>query len=505
MTINGSTNNANWTYKLEVTETSTSVLDRTSTVQVKTYLGRASSTSYLGGNFSNTVSVTGAAAQTQSNNIPYPTYISGGDWYELGTFTFIVPNNNNPTTVTITSTFSSGDFTPSYASASGNMQLTILHLNPEILTAQMVETNQDMIDLGIPDTTIVQHLSKKTITLRATTSDEAVPSYRLEHYNTNYVLPTPPDEYQASAVFNTDYTQNDVVVNNVGKAKIIQRIKDSMNGMNSDWLFVTISGQITEPNGIAYTKPSIERTSTSIKRKSGNGTNLTDNKAELNLKATFYKENDVIGNNNSVTQVGYKIWATNESEPVNYTSVTPTISGGDITITGYEISNVNFVKVYNYKIIVTDNYGYSAIIEDGRIPLGQSVWSEYKDRVDFLKLTVGGYNPFEYSSNETKCGIWNGKPLYRKVYTITRASSTGPTWTDFADMPTNLETVVSMYGTSSESPSGNTKPTPHWEEAGGSAYYELYIARFDTHKLAYQSAYGSGTSYVILEYTKTTD
>lgn len=506
MTINGSTNNNNWTYKLEVIETSTSVLDRTSTIQVKAYLGRASSTSYLGGNFSNTVSVTGAAAQTQNSNIPYPTYISGGGWYELGTFTFIVPNNSNPTNVTITSTFSSGDFTPSYASASGNMQLTILHLNPEILTAEMIETNQNMISLGVPNTTIVQYLSQKTITLHATTEDEATPSYRIEHYNTNYVLPTPPNEYQASNVFNTDYTQNEIVINNAGKAKIIQRVKDSMNGLSSDWLYVAINNQITEPNGILYTKPSIEKTSTNIKRKSGNGTNLTDNKAELNLKATFYKENDIIGNNNSITQVGYKIWATDESEPANYTSLTPTISGGEITITDYEITNVNFIKVYNYKIIVTDNYGYSSIIDDGRIPLGQSIWSEYKDRVDFLKLTVGGYNPFEYSSNETKVGIWlNGKPIYRKVYTISRSASTGSTWTDFADMPSNLETVIKMYGTMLEMPSGNTKPTPHWEEASGNAYYELYIARFDTHKLAYQSAYNSGTSYVILEYTKTTD
>lgn len=424
MTILGTTNNSGWTYKLEVTETSTSILDRTSTIQVKAYLGRASSTSYIGGNYSNTINITGTSSQTQSGTIPYPTYINAGGWYELGTFTFTVPNNDNPTIVNISATMSSSDFTPSYANASGNMQLTVLHLNPAILTAQMEETNQDLIDLGLPNTTIVQYLSQKTITLRATTSDDATPYYRLEHFNTDYTIPAQANTYQASNVFNTDYTQNDVVINSSGKAKIIQRIKDSMNGMNSDWLFVTISGQITEPNGIAYTKPSIERTSTTIKRKSGNGTNLTDNKAELNLKASFYKENNIIGNNNSITAIGYKIWATDETEPVNYTSITPTISGGEITVTNLEISNVNFIKVYNYKIIVTDYYGYSAIIDDGIVPLGQPTWTEYKDRVDFLQLTVGGYNPFEYNENEEIIvGVYDDGndrvPIYRRVFTGT--------------------------------------------------------------------------------------
>lgn len=506
MTINGSTNNNNWTYKLEVIETSTSVLDRTSTIQVKAYLGRASSTSYLGGNFSNTVSVTGAAAQTQNGNIPYPTYISGGGWYELGTFTFIVPNNSNPTNVTITSTFSSGDFTPSYASASGNMQLTILHLNPEILTAEMIETNQNMISLGVPNTTIVQYLSQKTITLHATTEDEATPSYRIEHYNTNYVLPIPPNEYQASNVFNTDYTQNEIVINNAGKAKIIQRVKDSMNGLSSDWLYVAINNQITEPNGILYTKPSIEKTSTNIKRKSGNGTNLTDNKAELNLKATFYKENDIIGNNNSITQVGYKIWATDESEPANYTSLTPTISGGEITITDYEITNVNFIKVYNYKIIVTDNYGYSSIIDDGRIPLGQSIWSEYKNRVDFLKLTVGGYNPFEYNENdEIIVGVYNDgnteKPIYRKVFSGTSTVVDGFD-IDLADY--NADIIVNAYGWVKSTygqwwPINNHYPLD--------SHYDTSLNYTYNNKLnVHCESYYSYPEYrITLEYTKTTD
>lgn len=388
MTINGSTNSNSWTYKLEVSETSYSVQNRTSTIQVKTYIGRAGSQSYLGGGYNNSVSVTGASSQSKSGNIPYPTYINGGAWYELQTFTFTVPNTGNPTTITISSSMSSGDFTPSSCSASGTMQLTVLHLDPIIETATMVETNSVLTALNVPDTTVVRYLSKKRITVNATAYDGATLTYKLRHLNTDYTIPT--SGYQSLNVFNADYTQNDIMLTSNNKAPIIQEVKDSLNGTASDYLFVTINGSTQRPDGIPYTKPSIEKTNTSIKRKSGDGTTLTNNKAVLNLKATFYKANDVIGNNNSIAQIGYKIWEKGTTEPANYTTLTPTISGGNITITNLELSNLIYTKTYNYKIILRDRYGYEDAILDGTLPTGQSVWTEYKDRVDFLKITIQG-------------------------------------------------------------------------------------------------------------------
>lgn len=399
MTINGSTNNSNWAYKLEVSETGYRVQDRTSTVQVKTYIGRASSQGYLGGGYSNSVSVTGASSQSQSGNIPYPTYINGGAWYELQTFTFIVPNTGNPTTITISSSMSSSNFTPSSCSASGTMQLTVLHLDPVINTATMVETNSVLTALNVPNTTVVQYLSKKTITLSATAYDSATLTYRLRHFNTDYAIPS-SSTYQSSNVFNTDYTTHDIVIGS-GKANIIQDIKDSLNGTATDWVYVNIDGTAQKPNGIAYTKPTIEKTNTSIKRKSGGGTTLTDNKAVLNLKATFYKSNDIIGNNNNIQQIGYKIWESSSSEPSSYTTLTPTISGSNITISDFVISNMTYTKTYYYKIILKDRFGYQDIAE-GTLPTGQSVWTEYKDRVDFLNITIGGNKVVDSGTNYIK-------------------------------------------------------------------------------------------------------
>lgn len=269
--------------------------------------------------------------------------------------------------------------------ASGTATLPNLHKPPVINTATMVETNSVLTALNVPGTTIVQYLSKKKITLDVTAYDGATKTYRLRHFNTNYNIPS--SGYQSSNVFNTDYTQNDVSIGS-GKANIIQDVKDSYNAEATDWVYVDINGTAQKPNGIAYTKPSIIRANTAIKRKSGGGTTLTDNKAVLNFKGTFYKGNDVIGNNNNIQQIGYKIWEKGTTEPSNYTTLTPTISGGNITVSNLELSNLIYTKTYNYKFILKDRYGYQDLIADGTLPTGVSVFTEYKDRVDFEKITI---------------------------------------------------------------------------------------------------------------------
>ena len=498
MTINGSTNNSAWTYKLEASETSTSIANRTSTIQVKAYLGRANSTSYLGGGYS--VSVTcDNQTQTQSGTISYPTYINGGGWLELKTFTFTVSNTGNPTTINISSSFSSGDFTPSSASANGSMQLTVLHLPPIINEATMLENNLTLVNLGVPDTTVVPHLSQKTITLDAEAYDSATMTYRLEHPGANYNIPS--SGYQNSNVFTADYTQNDIMLDVNNKANIIQKVLDSLGGETTDYVYVLIGGIKQKPNLIPYVKPNLEITSTTIKRKSGNGTNLTDNKANLNLAGTIYKGNDLIGNNNSVVLAGYKIWEDGTSEPANYTSVVATVSGGNVTISNYEISNVDFTKIYNYKIILTDNYGYS-YSTDGNVPLGQPTWSEYKDRVDFLKLTVGGYNPFEYNENEEIIiGIWNDgineKPIYRKVITYSNSLNAGQN--TITHGISNFDSIVNISGFttgSSNYPLG----------AYVSGTYFLTFEYIDANDIAVQVGSGWGNAFsgliIILDYTK---
>jgi len=143
-TINGSTSSSAWTYKLEVSESNVNINNNTSVVTVKAYLGRASSQSYLGGAWSGSITVSGST-QSMSGTISYPTYINGGSWLQLATKTFTVTHNNDGSKVaSISSSFSSSDFTPSSASASGNVTLTTIPRSSTITATSVYigETSQ---------------------------------------------------------------------------------------------------------------------------------------------------------------------------------------------------------------------------------------------------------------------------------------------------------------------------------------------------------------------------
>ena len=125
-TINGSTNNNQWTFKLEVTEGNYDITNNTSPVTVTMYLGRASSRSYVGGNWTGNITIDGSSYDL-SGNIPYPTYINGGEWYEVAFYSKTVKHNNDGSkNVGVSASMSSSSFTPSYSSASGTVSLTII-------------------------------------------------------------------------------------------------------------------------------------------------------------------------------------------------------------------------------------------------------------------------------------------------------------------------------------------------------------------------------------------
>lgn len=124
--INGSTNNSQWTFKLEVTEGNYDITNNTSPVTVTMYLGRASSQSYVGGNWTGNITID-VSSYNLSGNIPYPTYINGGEWYEVASYSKTVKHNNDGSkNVSVSASMSSSYFTPSYSSASGTVSLATI-------------------------------------------------------------------------------------------------------------------------------------------------------------------------------------------------------------------------------------------------------------------------------------------------------------------------------------------------------------------------------------------
>ena len=321
----------------------------------------------------------------------------------------------------------------------------------------------------------------------------------------NYALPS-ATTFQASNVFNTNYRSNEIEVDQNNKVNILQIVGDNKGAETTDFVLVNISGTNQKPNGIPYFKPTLEKTSTTIKRKSGGGVNLTDNKAVINVKGLIYKGSDLVGNNNSVKQLGYKIWEKGTREPTSYTSLTGTLSGNNVTVSNVIINNIDFTKVYNYKIILKDNYDYSYEIEDS-VPTGEPIFTEYKDRVDFLKLTINGYNPFEYSENEIICGVWFGKPLYRKTIifgsNISSGSNTEAHYIENVDIIFVNQGKSFMFAVSS----GLSYPFPINQYNGATNYDRVGVSADRSNITIYsEGSWGNNwKAYVTLEYTKTND
>ena len=125
-TVIGSTSTAGWTWKMEIIENSYSIENNNSSVTVKSYLGRASSQSYFGGNASLNINCNGESRST-NKSFSYPTYINGGAWLLVQEETFTVKHEDNGTkTILVMSSLTTNDFSPNNAFVSDSMQLTTI-------------------------------------------------------------------------------------------------------------------------------------------------------------------------------------------------------------------------------------------------------------------------------------------------------------------------------------------------------------------------------------------
>jgi len=365
-----------------------------------------------------TLSVTESSTSGNSSFLSYSLQISpiqsGWDWNASGvnysitigsnTYTGPIYSYNGTSTTTIKSgsnleiahdsdgtktinigfsiTDSTGySFTPGSASASDTFTLTPLHKAPDITAMTITaENNAQLTGVSLPTGTIAQYLSNKQFTITATPYDSAtITNYKIFHNNVQV---------------GTSST-NKVTVNfaNVGELQTT---------LSSGTYYVSLTVGVTDNKSgystkafsfpvLKYTRPTIEKTTTTIKRKTGGGTTLTDNIVLLNFSGTFYKGNDVIGNNNT-QQVQYKIW--NTTEP-SYSNVTSSTSGSgnvkNVSVSNYQISNIVYTSSYSYKIKIKDsftNYDTTDFVKTDQVPTGVSVWTEHKDRVNFIKATI---------------------------------------------------------------------------------------------------------------------
>lgn len=140
---------------------------------------------------------------------------------------------------------------------------------------------------------------------------------------------------------------------------------------------------------------------------------------------------------------------------------------------GYEVSPTSFATLTN---------SYSTSTSEG-----------------YTANYVNGLNTF--STTEKRIGTWtDGKPIYRKVMTGTKISSTDLTFPAII----NIETVVRLEGYLKANTGGSVYPLTYYGSTEIYANIEVTSAGVVTVHSA-TTGYSNGDITVIVEYTKTTD
>ena len=280
------------------------------------------------------------------------------------------------------------DYTKGAAMSSkncNNLQIGIGHTNPSDVSFTITEKNQKLIDAGIVNNTYVNNLSIKEYNISATLHDGATAT----DYNLyNGLVPS----FNKSTPITIDYSTKELVTwQETGRVPMRAQVLDNMGGNG-------YSSSANNPalyDYIPYLRTSLNEATTTAKR---NG--QTSGRVKLNINGTFY--NGSVGN---VTQtkpiIKYKYWAANATEPATFDNTIPsdniTINNNTFNVENYEIGSIdetasnyfNPENAYRVKVYVEDNFTtYSS--QEKQITVGEATWSEYKDRVDFKKVTIKG-------------------------------------------------------------------------------------------------------------------
>lgn len=269
-----------------------------------------------------------------------------------------------------------------------DIEIPIGHTAPDNISYTITETDLTLQRLGIANNVFVENKSIKKFLFSYNLYDDATLS-KVSIWN------------GASAVYSSNTnplildlkTQPLPSKNENGKITLKGKVTDSMNGSSfadgSGWDLYDV---------IEYTIPTINETLTTAKR---NG-QLTG-KVLTNLVGAFFKGE--IGNYNqqNLLSIKYKFWENSSSieEPTEYSNTIPSESilytNNTFKVLNYEIgsnneSDSNYFnpkKSYKIKFLIKDIFNE---IESSirAIPVGESTWTEYKDRVDFKRITRKG-------------------------------------------------------------------------------------------------------------------
>ena len=172
------------------------------------------------------------------------------------------------------------------------------------------------------------------------------------------------------------------------------------------------------------------------------------------------------------------------------------------TATTGQTITINNSGTYQYVSLFTNDENWALIIDSFDIQLEEGT-------------TATNYMPYQnldgkeiYSTGEKIVGTWiDGKPIYRKVISYTNSSTIGATG---QVSNVNIPHGISNLGTTIDLKLliGGIYPAPYLDGDGTKITKATWISRLDSTNVIFRimnDTWSARTSYLILEYTKTTD
>lgn len=265
-----------------------------------------------------------------------------------------------------------------------DLEIPTGHTPPSNVTYTMSEINPKLIESEIPNDVFVENLSIKSFNINALFYEGATP----QKY-TIYNRVTPYSTSNLPLIINFGEVELFKDLTDTSKIPIRARVLDNIEGVGFSNTFLY--------DYIPYKKITLIETSTNVKR---NG--QTTGKVNLNVKGNFF--NGIVGNkdqSNYKPIIKYKFWRFGEEEPIDYDYQVPSnniiIDEENFNVNSYEIGNndelaINFFDpdyAYRIKIKVEDNFtSYES--QEKSIAVGEATWTEYRDRIDFKRITIKG-------------------------------------------------------------------------------------------------------------------
>lgn len=366
-------------YKVELTvteekPTSADIASNSSRVTYSLDLTKSSGSGYYTSNKTNPVKVVINGETVVNKNISYDFRNHSSINVASGTKT-IQHNADGSKTIACSGYFKDNENSLGSATASGSLTLTPLHKPPEPSINSITETNSVLTGYGITGNKFVAYLSKKQFGISSIKYDGvSIVNYTIKNGTNTLTASGEP------STITLDFKNKALALEN-NKVKIELTAIDSMYSIGNT--------SVEYENPILYFPATV--VASSFKSQTKRAGQLTGN-ITLKASGTFY--NGSVGNQTITPKVYYRYKLQSATSYNSWTQIANTsiTKSGNNWSTSITLSGFNYQKSYDVQLKVSDNVaeanGLSYVTASSVVPVGEPTWTEYKDRVDFKKLTI---------------------------------------------------------------------------------------------------------------------